>query len=333
MKTFFFIFSWWIGVAGSNPTAQYIAYIEQYRLLAMQEQNRTGIPAAITMAQALHESGAGQGELALQSNNHFGIKCKNNWTGNRVFHDDDASGECFRAYPSVYDSYKDHSDFLKAGSRYAFLFDIEISDYKAWAVGLKRAGYATNPKYADILIKTIEDNNLAALTMQAAQLVDTTVNDEFSDTLIDYKIAVKETTDNVALQPANIESDIISKPLNNYPSNVFMINNCKVLFVKEETALLALAQQHKLSLGDLLRYNDMSSDQILVSNQLVFLEKKKTSGQSAEYVAKSPQTLWEISQVNGIRLSNLKALNPNLSTTAVVNLNAIIYLQKPEAKK
>ncbi len=145
-------------------------YIKTYAAIAIEEQVRTGIPAAITLAQGIHESGSGKGNLALRSNNHFGIKCKSNWTGPTVSHDDDDKGECFRAYDDVASSYKDHSDFLKTGKRYAFLFELPVLDYQAWANGLKQAGYATNPKYPVLLIKLIENYNLNQYTETALAL-------------------------------------------------------------------------------------------------------------------------------------------------------------------
>ena len=131
-------------------------YIEQYKDIAISEMKRTGVPASITLAQGILETESGNGDLVKRSNNHFGIKCKNTWTGESVFHDDDANGECFRAYTNAEDSYRDHSDFLRSNKRYAFLFGFEATDYKNWARGLKKAGYATNPRYPDILIKNIE---------------------------------------------------------------------------------------------------------------------------------------------------------------------------------
>lgn len=145
-------------------------YIQTYSSIAVDEQIRTGIPAAITLAQGIHESAAGKGDLALRSNNHFGIKCKSNWTGATAFHDDDAKGECFRAYDDVATSYKDHSDFLKTGKRYSFLFALPLVDYKGWANGLKQAGYATNPKYPVLLIKLVENYNLNQFTESALVL-------------------------------------------------------------------------------------------------------------------------------------------------------------------
>jgi flagellum-specific peptidoglycan hydrolase FlgJ len=151
-------------MAQKDSTVQ--LYISQYAPLAVNEQIRTGIPAAIKLAQAIHESGAGKGDLALRSNNHFGIKCKSNWTGATAYHDDDEKGECFRAYDSVAVSFRDHSDFLKGSSRYAGLFTLQPTDYKGWAEGLRKAGYATNPKYPVLLVKLIEEYDLNRFTFE-----------------------------------------------------------------------------------------------------------------------------------------------------------------------
>jgi LysM repeat protein len=138
----------------------YDAYIQRYKEVAIREMKQYRIPASITLAQGLLESGAGQSELARRSNNHFGIKCADNWTGRRVYHDDDARGECFRAYSDPKESYADHSRFLRNRSRYASLFQLKLTDYKGWANGLKAAGYATDPRYATRLINLIETYEL-----------------------------------------------------------------------------------------------------------------------------------------------------------------------------
>jgi flagellum-specific peptidoglycan hydrolase FlgJ len=142
-------------------------YIAKFRDIAIEEMKRTGVPASITLAQGIHESDAGRSNLVMRSNNHFGIKCKSDWKGESVSHDDDARGECFRKYDSPFQSYIDHSDFLKTRSHYAFLFNLDPTDYEAWAHGLKKAGYATNPKYPQILIKLIRDYNLQDYTLVA----------------------------------------------------------------------------------------------------------------------------------------------------------------------
>jgi flagellum-specific peptidoglycan hydrolase FlgJ len=133
-----------------------IAYVENYAPIAQKEMNSYGIPASITLAQGILESGMGFGRLAVEGNNHFGIKCHRDWNGKRIYHDDDKKGECFRVYKDPEISFRDHSLFLSERSRYAFLFDIKISEYKAWAKGLKKAGYATDPKYPEKLISLIE---------------------------------------------------------------------------------------------------------------------------------------------------------------------------------
>lgn len=137
----------------------YVVYINKYKDIAIEQMNKYHIPASITLAQALLESGAGKSELARKSNNHFGIKC-HSWEGDRTYHDDDEVSECFRVYKNVSDSYEDHSIFLSTGARYAFLFKFDQTDYISWARGLKRAGYATNPAYADKLINLIESYGL-----------------------------------------------------------------------------------------------------------------------------------------------------------------------------
>lgn len=146
-------------------------YVRTYSKVAVSEMYRSGIPASITLAQGLLESGAGKSRLATEGNNHFGIKCHSNWTGDRIYHDDDRKGECFRKYRNASESFRDHSDFLRYKDRYKFLFDLEITDYKAWATGLKKAGYATDPAYSRKLIKIIEDYKLYEYDVQALESI------------------------------------------------------------------------------------------------------------------------------------------------------------------
>jgi flagellum-specific peptidoglycan hydrolase FlgJ len=154
-------------VTAAQPAADIVDYINNYKQLAIDEMQRTGVPASIKLAQGIHETYAGKSDLVLKSNNHFGIKCKATWTGRKVYHDDDARGECFRSYNSSSDSYMDHSNFLKGSDRYSALFQLDPTDYRAWAFGLKKAGYATNSKYSQIIIKLIEDYNLQQYSLIA----------------------------------------------------------------------------------------------------------------------------------------------------------------------
>lgn len=158
------------GNAQESPSPDVLAYIDRYRTLAVDEMVRTGVPAAIKLAQGIIETQAGMGELVSRSNNHFGIKCKSSWTGERVHHDDDEKGECFRKYATAEDSWRDHSEFLRSQPRYAFLFRLDPTDYTGWARGLKSAGYATDPRYPERLIRYIESYRLNELTLTALSL-------------------------------------------------------------------------------------------------------------------------------------------------------------------
>ncbi len=160
-KIISFVFLAVVAVFTASAQPQHrLNYIETYKDIAIQEMNLYGIPASITLAQGILESGDGQSRLATKANNHFGIKCHTDWKGKKIYHDDDEKGECFRVYKNPEESYRDHSLFLVERPRYSDLFKLERTDYKGWARGLKSAGYATNPKYADMLIKLIEDYQL-----------------------------------------------------------------------------------------------------------------------------------------------------------------------------
>jgi hypothetical protein len=227
----------------AQKNAEVLNYINQYRQLAINEMQRTGVPASIKLAQGIHETHAGKSDLVLRSNNHFGIKCKTGWSGNKVYHDDDERGECFRSYSTSSDSYMDHSDFLRRSSRYSFLFDLDPEDYKAWAYGLKKAGYATNIRYSQILIRLIEDYDLNQYTLIALGKLPAPEE-------LYVKNTVPESSTVTVIRPAlseQVHSEPIEVPRINYPSGEFKINNTKVIFAKGGTSLLALAEQHGIS--------------------------------------------------------------------------------------
>jgi uncharacterized FlgJ-related protein len=182
------------------------AYINQFKNIAMQEQIRTGVPAAIKLGQAILESQTGKSRLATEANNHFGIKCKTEWRGPKIYHNDDANGECFRVYDNAEASFIDHSNFLKTRTHYAFLFKLEVRDFTSWAFGLKQAGYATNPNYPAQLIKAINDYDLAQYTLIAI---------EQKKKGIDFVITpVPVTTSPVTTSPATIgSSTIVTAPV------------------------------------------------------------------------------------------------------------------------
>ena len=315
-------------VAAAQPGNDIIDYINNYKKLAMDEMIRTGIPASITLAQGIHETYAGKSELVLKSNNHFGIKCKDYWTGKKVYHDDDARGECFRKYDDPALSYRDHSDFLKAGERYAFLFKLDPEDYKGWAHGLKKAGYATNPKYAPILIKLIEDYNLEQYTEIAmgkippeAEVI--AVNPKPPTDVPDISAYVKQQDPMIEIAPP---------PAVNYPSGEFTINNTKVIYAKQGTALLAIAQQYDIPLSKLLEYNDMDDEEVLVKNQLIYLQRKRRTGSTDVHIVANGETLHDISQAEAIRLENLLEYN-KLQKSVQPAVGEKLYLQAMSREK
>ena len=268
-------------------------YINTYKELAISEMQRTGVPASITLAQGIHESGAGMSQLSLASNNHFGIKCKSNWTGESVKHDDDAKGECFRKYPSATDSYKDHSDFLKNSQRYASLFSLDPTDYTGWANGLKQAGYATNPKYPQVLIKMVEDYHLQDYTMVA--LEKKPAEDAIA---IIIKEPQKESTD------IKIESE---KTI--YPEGEFKMNDTKVVYLKKQTSFLAIARQYDIDLSKIFEFNEISQSEETEKDQLIYLQRKRKTGKNEFHIVQPGETLHDIAQQEAIRLESLKELN------------------------
>jgi LysM repeat protein len=286
----------------AQTNSDVIDYINTYKEIAIREMQRSGVPAAITLAQGIHESMAGKSDLVQKSNNHFGIKCRAEWKGEKVYHDDDARGECFRSYEKAEQSYIDHSDFLKNGTRYAFLFQLDPTNYSDWAYGLKKAGYATNPKYPQILIKYIEDYNLEQYTLIAMG-----------------KLSPKDEVLAGGGKPVSIGTGVaiqeikfpVAKPAVDYPIGEFKINNTKVIFVKAGASMLGIAKQYDIALKHLLDFNELdeNNEDVLAQDQLVFLQRKRKSGAGEFHEVKPGETLYDICQAEGIRLESLIGYN------------------------
>lgn len=251
---------------------QYEDYIKKYRELAVEEMKKYHIPASITLAQGLLESGAGQSTLARKSNNHFGIKCGSDWTGKTVSHDDDARGECFRAYKHPKDSYEDHSKFLAGRPRYASLFNLNITDYRGWARGLKKAGYATNPRYADQLIGIIELYEL-------------------------YKYDDKNYLKWIKKNPN--------------PHQTYIANGLLYIVVRAGDSWKSISQEFDISQKKLRKYNDLYKGYALQVGDILYLEKKnkKADKEHIVHVLRAGESMYSISQKYGIRLKNLYKLN------------------------
>jgi LysM repeat protein len=299
-KLSFFIFACLVftGLSTVAQSSVYVKeYIAKYRDIAIEEMKRTGIPASITLAQGIHESDAGRSNLVQRSNNHFGIKCKTGWMGESVSHDDDARGECFRKYTSPFDSYKDHSDFLTTRSHYAFLFKLDPTDYEGWAYGLKKAGYATNPKYPQILIKLIRDYNLHDYTLMALGKKET-----------DFQLDPLVTT-TVKPQTISAEDPIEDNSDNKFGEGVFKINEAKVIYVKKGTSFLVIADQYNISLARLFEFNDMQPHETAGRNQLIYLQRKRKKGGSEFHIVAKGETVHDIAQSEGIRLESLMEFN------------------------
>jgi len=294
-------------------------YINLYKDLAIREMKRMGVPAAITLAQGILETESGNSELVKKSNNHFGIKCKSNWTGAGVSHDDDAKGECFRQYNSAEDSYRDHSNFLRGNQRYASLFILKADDYKGWAYGLKKAGYATNPKYPAILIKHIEQFNLQQYSLAGMDELPQFDASQFQD---DKEVPV-------AKEDSTFEKIVEIKT--NNEKGVFKINGSKVVQAKKGQSLLALAAIYHIDLSKLLAFNELIADGILSKDQLIFLEKKSKTGERDNYTVQSGDNLPDIAQKNGMLLAYLLEYN-KLTITAQPSVGKVLILKPLQVK-
>ena len=293
-------------------------YVEQFKDIAMNEMRRSGVPASITLAQGILESENGNSELVKKSNNHFGIKCKTNWTGESVTHDDDANGECFRAYTNAGDSYRDHSDFLKANQRYASLFNLDPTDYAAWAKGLKKAGYATNPKYPELLIKYIEQNNL----QQYSLLVLNKLPETDMAAANENKIAAQVTAADNNPVPAIQQNAALSAD----PEKIININCTKCVFVKKGTSLLAIADKNNIGLSKLMEFNDMTQEGLLSKDQYIYLAKKSKTGNQKFYIVQPGETPNDVAQLTGMQLKYLLEYN-NLNADVKLSAGTKLVLQ------
>jgi len=304
-------------ILSSNLFAQRISpdeYIHTYCSMAVAEMKRSGIPASVTLAQGILETECGNSDLVKKSNNHFGIKCKSTWTGESVTHTDDAPNECFRKYSNPADSYKDHSDYLKTSPRYAALFQLAPSDYKGWAYGLKRAGYATNPQYPQIVISNIEKYNL--------QQYDNLTEQDFDNLAVKKLLsAQKPVVQNITVDITAIENSIKLKN---------KINGLKALMAPKGTSLLVIASKANIDLGKLLEFNDLSTDGLINDEQVIYLEKKPKQGNRDFYIVLQIETLYDISQNNAIQLKYLLDLN-NMDENQTVQKGTKIKLRNTDA--
>lgn len=273
------------------------AYINQYKDIAIEEMYRTGIPASITLAQGIIETNAGQSPLALEANNHFGIKCHDGWTGASYTYDDDRKNECFRKYDSAFVSYKDHSDFLRNRSRYAVLFTYDINDYKAWAKGLKACGYATNPQYANILIKCIDDYDLHQWDLPEGERTQW------------FASINKTDTGKLAGKPDHPTAVSIPPTIRNAKERIYVFNNIKCVTLLPGESFNNLATTYEIGMKRLMRYNDVNDASVLKEGDRIYLQPKRNNGDEQSHVVKEGETMFSISRDHGIQLAKLYEKN------------------------
>lgn len=268
----------------------YQDYIDQYKDIAIREMLTYGIPASITLAQGLLESGAGRSELAVKGNNHFGIKCSD-WTGRTIYHDDDERGECFRAYDSALGSYEDHSRFLSSKQRYRSLFSLSRTDYKGWAHGLKKAGYATSPTYAHRLIALIELYQLHQY-----------------DTATSYAQPQAQQPqvmpNNGVTVPAGVAAEVHA---------IKLCNGCYYVVARRGDTFRSLATETGISQSKLAKYNERSKKDVLAEGDIMYLTKKKAKADKSykkkPHTVQAGESMYSIAQRYGIRLKSLYKLN------------------------
>ncbi len=301
---------------GKNKTRYSRAdYIEMYAGFAVEEMLLSGVPASITLAQGILESGDGNSTLAKKANNHFGIKCHGMWEGKKYYMDDDAKGECFRVYHSVFDSYKDHSDFLKGRDRYADLFKLRLTDYKGWARGLKQAGYATNPKYPALLIKIIEENDLAKY-------------DRMKKAPKGGAKLPKEKKDKEKEPPSAVKQD--DRPIvSAYTRQLFQRNGIKFIRIEEGDTYESLERLLGMRKWQFYKYNDLTSTDPLEVGMVLYLQPKKNRTRKADYhIAARNESLKWISQEYGVKLKKIAKYN-GIAIDSETEPGQKVWLRKP----
>lgn len=298
--------------AQSKPPRQTLEeYVDRYKAIAVGHMERYGIPASVTMAQGILESDCGNSWLSSNSNNHFGIKCKKNWTGEKIYHDDDAKGECFRCYPSVEASYRDHAEFLDSQPRYDSLFAYASTDYKSWARGLKAAGYATAPDYAQRLVRIIETNKLYLLDQAGGVGLYGSRHGSKSDpeTWFEGQSSVEQT----ATAGTGVDPDDYRVTINAHNGyNVYATNNVHYVLAKQGDTFEHIGKQFRVSPRNLRKFNDLKDKTAQpMTGEVVYIERKKArwEGNAQHHICREGETAYAVGQSYAIRTRSVEKLN------------------------
>ena len=286
-------------------------YIDRYKSIAIAQMERYGIPASITLAQGILESDCGNSLLSMRSNNHFGIKCKRDWTGEKVYHDDDAKGECFRAYPTVEASYHDHAEFLDKQPRYDSLFAYASDDYKSWARGLKAAGYATAPDYAQRLIRIIEENQLFLLDRpDGARLYASRYGLKRDP---EEWFSSQSSVEELARTEGAVDPDNYRVTINAHQGyNVYVTNGVHYVLAKENDTFENIGRKFRLSPRNLRKFNDLKDKKAQpVPGEAVYIERKRKrwEGNSRHHICRQGETAYSVGQSYAIRTRSIEKLN------------------------
>lgn len=314
-------------------------YIQNFAQMAVEEMEKYHIPASITLAQGLLETGGGQSRLAQLGNNHFGIKCKETWTGKSMKHTDDAPNECFRVYDNPKESYEDHSKFLVERKHYAPLFNLDPKDYRAWAFGLKKAGYATNPKYAYILLAKIEKYKLYEFDNTNAKEAKYTVlklypglseNTQFMADLENKKEKNTKIISSSSLVAVSEKPQFVEVKTKLTNLNDMLVKNhpnggLKFVIVPEDTTIRFIANKFGISEGKIMKWNETNSQEVK-KNTILFLEPKNTDAIVETYTVTNGDDMYSISQKFAVRLDKLYSKN-RMSFGEEPKLGDKIYLQ------
>ncbi len=319
----------------AQPKQSVTDYINKYAKLALMEMRLYKIPASITLAQGLLESGNGNSELARNANNHFGIKCKVEWKGDTYFYDDDEKHECFRKYKSDTASYRDHSLFLTTREYYKALFLLDICDYQGWAYGLKKAGYATEPLYAEMLIKLIEDNQLYNYDCPGQVIKkDTTRISQVKPNAV-KQISVPDTgkAHGMNIKPkTNNEDDFGEITLAGNSRKVYTNNGVKYIKARKKDNFETIANDLGLSATDIMRYNDVKQKHPLKEGEMVYIEAKKKKAEKEFHVAAVGETMHGIAQIYGVQVRELYAKN-HMKSGSELKAGQKIWLKNTRPEK
>ena len=298
-------------------------YVERYHHIAVEHMERYGIPASITLAQGILESDCGNSELSRSSNNHFGIKCKKEWTGRKVYHDDDAKGECFRAYPTVEASYEDHAEFLDRSPRYDSLFTYAPDDYRSWARGLKAAGYATAPDYAQRLVRIIEENRLYLFDREGGERL-------YAEALAGDGRFIDLSTFEPMTCTAGVDPDDFRVTINAHNGyDVYRTNGVCYVLAKERDTFENIGRRFRISARNLRKFNDVKQNAQPMTGEAVYIERKRNrwGGDARVHTAVEGETLYAVAQTYGIRIVKLKKINRLKSTDVQFEAGAQIRIK------